>query len=362
MWAEVAGVPEVTLDERPPDAPRVRRRSGTGWREAAKARALRFAAAPADDLPDPSPDAAPRALDGLVGDGPATAGVAHPASEEAPGADAASADASATDSADAADSADATDGSDAAPDIDPRIQQRRLDVEAEHGRRRRRALVLATSTVVAAALAFGVLRSPLLEVRRPRVSGEVQTPVGDVLRAAGLVGDPHMIDLNPDAATAAIERLPWIATARVRRSWPDTVIVTLTERTPAAVVGGMLVDATGRVLSVAPGFAPLVPVAADRGLAQPVLPPPGGQLPAAFRPGLVVATAIPPALRPRVGEVLVGPGGTVRLTLAGGASALLGDTSDLGQKLEVVLTLVDRVRIGTGTVDARVPSAPVLTS
>jgi cell division protein FtsQ len=343
-------MPELTLDERPPDAPPdappVRRRPGTGWREAARARALRFAAAASEDLPDPSPDAARQGLDEPDGDGLGTTGLGSSASVDAS----------------SAETSDGVDEPDAAPDIDPRIQQRRLDVEAEHGRRRRRALVVATSVAVAAALAFGVLRSPLLVVRRPRVSGQVQTPVGDVLRAAGLVGHPHMIDLDLNAAGAAIDRLPWIATARVRRSWPDTVIVTVTERVPAAVIGGMLVDATGRVLSVAPGFAPLVPVAADRGLAQPVLPPPGGQVPAAFRAGLVVATAIPPALRPHVGEVLVGPGGAVRLTLAGGASALLGDTSDLGQKLEVVLTLVDRVRIGTRTIDTRVPSAPVLTS
>ena len=319
-------MPEVTVEDRPRRQQHLRRRPGTGWREAARARALRFASPPADDLPDPSPDA--------------DRGVRASAGEEEREAAA----------------------SDATLGIDPRIRQRRLAVEAEQGRRRRRGVVAGATLVVVAALAFGVLRSPLLEVRRPRVSGEVQTPAADVLRAAGLVGHPLMIDLDLGGARAAIERLPWIATARVRRSWPDTVIVTVTERAPAAVAGGMLVDPSGRVLSVAPGFAPLVPVAADRGLAQPALPPPGGVLPAALRPGLVVATAMPPALRPHVGEVLVGPGGAVRLALAGGASAVLGDTSDLSQKLEAVLTLVDRVRIGSRTIDTRVPSAPVLTS
>ncbi len=119
----------------------------------------------------------------------------------------------------------------------------------------------------------------------------------------------------------------------------------------------MLVDASGRVLSVAPSFAALVPVGADRGTTPPPVPRPGGEVAAVYQPGLMVATAIPPALRPAVGAVLVGAGGVVRLTLTSGASALLGDTTALGQKLEAVLTVVDRVRIGHGTIDARVPAA-----
>ncbi len=83
-----------------------------------------------------------------------------------------------------------------------------------------------------AAIGFGVLHSPLLVVRRPRVSGEVQTSAAEVLHAAGLDRHPLMIDLDLRGATAAIGRLPWIATARVRRSWPDTVIVTVSERVP----------------------------------------------------------------------------------------------------------------------------------
>jgi cell division protein FtsQ len=332
----VTGVADQAVEER------TRRRPGTGWRlgvrrgdtapgdgdEAARARRFRLGVPALDDLPDPSPDA----TGGAGGTVPAAAG---PADEPSP---------------------------DPAPDIDPRIHQRRLDVQAEEGRHRTRLLTAATSVLVAAAVAFGVLRSPLLTVRRPRVSGEVQTPAADVLRAAGLVGHPLMIDLALGRSASAIARLPWIASARVRRSWPDTVIVTVTERVPAAVITGMLVDASGRVLSIAPGFTPLLTVGADRGQTPSPLPKPGGVVPPTYRPGLLVVTAVPPALRPHIGSVLVGPDATVRLSLVGGALAVLGDTSDLAQKLEAVLTIVARVRIGQVAIDVTVPSAPVLTS
>jgi cell division protein FtsQ len=339
----VAGVPELTVADRPAaDERRRRRRAGTGWREAAR---VRFSLPGPDGLPDPSPDplSPPDLTGGTIPDGVGPSDLSGTPTPDAP---------RPTDDGPSA----------AAPPIDPRFRQRRLDVEAQHGRRRTHALVAATSVLTVAAIGFGVLHSPLLVVRRHRVSGEVQTSAADVLHAAGLDRHPLMIDLDLRGATAAIGRLPWIATARVRRSWPDTVIVTVTERVPAAVIAGMLVDASGRVLSVAPSFAALVPVGADRGTTPPPVPRPGGEVAAVYRPGLMVATAIPPALRPAVGAVLGGAGGVVRLTLTEGASALLGDTTALGQKLEAVLTVVDRVRIGHGTIDARVPSAPVLTS
>ena len=169
-----------------------------------------------------------------------------------------------------------------------------------------------------------------------------------------------MIDLSLGASARAIERLPWIATARVRRSWPDTVIVTVTERAPVAVIGGMFVDASGRVLSTAPGFAPLLAVRIDLGATAPAPPAPGGTVAPVYRPGVEVVTGLPAALRPHVGVVFVRQDGTVRLGLVGGASAVLGDTSALPEKFAAVLTLLDRVRIGSATIDVTVPSSPVL--
>src|SRR5258708_4327363 len=141
--------------------------------------------------------------------------------------------------------------------IDPRIQQRRLEVQRAESRPR---LMLPISGSVALALGlagWGVLRSPMLAVHHVTVSGAGHTPDADVLRVAGLSRQPQMADLDLTHIDVAIEALPWVATARVARHWPDHVIVTVTERQPIAVVadtqgGWAQVDRTGRVLTVVP--------------------------------------------------------------------------------------------------------------
>ena len=307
-------MPEQMVDARP----RPRRRPGTGWMAAARRPAHLRSAAPAADV----------VID--LRDAPSSSST-EPRDATPP------------------------------PEIDPRFRQRRLDVQAARDRRRIRVLRVVTVLVLVVAAAYGVLRSPLLVVRKVRVNGAVQTRAAAIIAAAGLAHHPLMIDLRLGRAAGAVTRLPWIDRVRIRRSWPDTVLLDVTERVPVAVVGGMLVDASGRVLSVAPGFAPLLPVRPDIGTTAPAPPPPGATLPDAYRPGIAVVVALPAPLRADVDAVLVRPDGTVRLALADGASALLGDPSQLPEKFEAVLTLVDRVRLGHGTVDVSVPSAPVLT-
>src|SRR5207253_795999 len=66
-----------------------------------------------------------------------------------------------------------------------------------------------------------------------------------------------MVALDEAAAAHRIERLPWVANARVRRRWPNTVSIQVRERAPAASVpaaggGWALVDDRGHVLAPVP--------------------------------------------------------------------------------------------------------------
>jgi len=256
--------------------------------------------------------------------------------------------------------------------IDPRFRQRRIDVKREEGRRRLRWLITGTAALSAVAVGVGIVWSPIFAVRHARVLGAAHTPVAAVLAAAGLDHHPLMVDVDAARAAAAIDRLPWVARAQVRRHWPDAVTVSVAERVPVAVIGPVgdiaLVDASGRVLAQAPLGAPLpeVELEAAPGTSGSVGGPapglPGSDVAPGYLPGLAAAATMPPALVPRILAIVVGTDGTLTLRLSGGASAVLGDSTQLAQKLIAVLTLVERVRIGTKTIDATVPALPVLRS
>ncbi|GAC1532828.1 MAG: hypothetical protein NVS3B12_11330 [Acidimicrobiales bacterium] len=250
--------------------------------------------------------------------------------------------------------------------IDPRIRQRRIDVRRQAGRRRLRVLIACTCALVAVALLVGALRSPIFVVRHIRVTGAVHVRSSQVIDAAGLSGTHQMIDVTGRGRIRAVEGLAWVRRAEVRREWPGTVRITVTERAPVALVGSAagtaMVDATGKILADGgPGaHLPTVSVVSAAG---PIAGegPPGAVLPPSFGPALAVAAAMPAELSPYVDAIVATEAG-VRLRLAGGGTAWLGSADQLADKLVAVVTLVERERVGSGTIDVSVPTAPVLTT
>jgi cell division protein FtsQ len=259
--------------------------------------------------------------------------------------------------------------------IDPRIRQRRIEVKRSEGRRRLRLLASAAGVVLVGAAGWGVLRSPLLAVRRVIVVGAVHTAPADAERAAGLTHDRQMADLDLGAMDRAVDALPWVATARVIRHWPDHVTISITERRPVAAAadaraGWALLDRSGRVLALTPtvpaGLVTVAVVTSPPGAtpASP-LPPagdPGTTVDQAVLPALQVVGAMPSELSGRVAGVVVTTAGDLRLELVGGAQADLGSAGDLTDKFTAVVTVLDKVPVGTGIIDVQVPTAPVLQS
>ncbi len=201
-----------------------------------------------------------------------------------------------------------------------------------------------------------------------QVLGARHTPLGEVLAVTGLAARPPLIDVETGADAAALERLPWVRTARVRRDWPDGVTVSIVERRPVAALPlapgrYALADATGRVLATAPAQPPGVlevlgaPVAPALGAGRP-----GSQLPAADRPLLEVAAGLPPGLAGSVRSVEAQAGGDVALRLSAGPLVQLGPALQLDEQAVALSTLLAKVPLhGIVTIDLRVPDAPVLT-
>lgn len=247
--------------------------------------------------------------------------------------------------------------------IDPRFRRRLIEVRRREGRRRLRLVAGVTASAAALGAGWGASRSPLLDVDHVRLTGVAHSEPLRIIQTAGSLPGRPMVDLDEGAAARRIERLPWVADARVRRQWPNTVSIEVRERAPAASVpaaggGWALVDDRGRVL------APVVDAPADRPTLEGVAPAgaPGTLVPADTRAPLAVARALTPALRLRVGAVVRAADGELQLRLRTEAVVRLGDTGALGPKLvaaDTVLAGVDPHRVAV--LDVRVPDTPVLT-
>lgn len=249
--------------------------------------------------------------------------------------------------------------------VDPRMRSRRIEVRRDAGRRR---LKRATLVLAVLAVAVGVVvatRTPLLDVDRVTVSGAERTEVDAVVEASGVeLGEP-LVSVSADAVARRVERLPWVATARVERSWPSTVKVHVSERVPVATVQvtddhAALVDAEGQVLAIEARAAddaddteaPLVLTGIDGRIAE------GERLDGDAREALAVAAAVAERLPGVVASVST----EVDAELVAGGTIRFGDAADIDDKVTAVKTVLDDVDLAClDVLDVRVPGSPALT-
>lgn len=257
--------------------------------------------------------------------------------------------------------------------VDPRMKARRVAVLRAEGRRRLRILMVALGVILAAAAAWGVSLTPLLDVDRLAVSGIDPANRAEIVESSQLSVGMPMVFLDVDDAQSSIAALPWVRSARVWRDWPATVRIAVDPRVPAAVVparGGRtaLIDAYGYAIGWGPRPAEADaqadgpdPTAGSQVAALPhVSVPFSGQLgdihTSADGP-LAVVAAMPDDLRAWVRTVTVEAGqNRIGLELIGGATAVLGDPVLIDDKisaLRAVLATADLECITT--IDVTMP-------
>jgi len=247
--------------------------------------------------------------------------------------------------------------------MDPRIRQRRIAVARHQGRQRLRILVGFVAVFGTAALTALVLHSPWLSVSAVRVDGVSPARARAVSSALASIAHRPLIDVDPAATAALALRLPWVDTVTVRRSWPSTVTIDVTARTPVAQLENAAlhwaeVDASGRVLDIS--VAP-VPGLVDLG-GMPAAGAPGSSLPRQAIGSLSVIAALPSPLRAQVVAVGPTPAGGVSMTLGSGAVVDLGPPVDVAAKMTALSTVLASVDMtGVQTIDLRVPDQPALT-
>jgi cell division protein FtsQ len=257
---------------------------------------------------------------------------------------------------------------DRAPAIDPRIRERRVAIRRSRGRRRLHWLIGVAGAVVLVIVVVGLLHTPWFNARAITVTGaHPHTSSAAIEAAAGLVRHPPLIDVDTGAVARRVEGLPFIATARVARHWPDGVTIAVTERVPVAQVAGpgtswSVLDGFGRTLEVQPGQVPGLLVFAVHTTTGPVTPAPvGRRLPSAAADGLAVARTLPKAFSGQVVALTVASDDTVTLALNSGITVDLGTATDLPAKYEDVAAILARGSLqATSVIDVTVPASPTV--
>ena len=186
---------------------------------------------------------------------------------------------------------------------DPRLAERRRQVEGARRTRVRRRVLAGLAVVTVLAALWGAVQSPLLDVEVVAPLGVTEPVQADAVVAATGVrpGDP-LVFVDPGEIARRVERLPWVDTASVRRAWPaGAVEVAVTRRDPAAAVPAadgrwLLVDRTGQAIAESPDAAG-VPV-----LGGVAVGAPGDRLAPVDQVLVEVAAALTPGLATRVAE------------------------------------------------------------
>jgi cell division protein FtsQ len=165
------------------------------------------------------------------------------------------------------------------------------------------------------------------------VAGETATPAQRFIDAAGIPLGTPLMRVDVRAATARVADLPQVASVDVRRQWPRTVVLSVTEREAVAVALNEqmweLIDANAVPFAVTPrkpkGLPEVESVADD----------------ATFTAVLDVLAVLSPEIRGRVQSASASSPEAVRLTLRKGRGVVnWGSARDAGLKATVLGVLL----------------------
>ena len=226
--------------------------------------------------------------------------------------------------------------------------------------RRRRWLQVAGALAAVAVLAWLLLVGPLLAVRAVHVDGLRTLPADQVREAAGIEAGTPLLRVDLGGAAARVARLPTVASVEVTRDWPASVVITVVERVPVAVVGEpgrrSLVDADGVLFDTVTGSPPdgVVPLDVES----------PGPDDAATMAGIAAIGSLPADVRKQVTAAAAASADDISLTLTDGTVVRWGDASESDAKSAALVGLLEQIADGrlepAGTIDVSTPAAVVL--
>ncbi|HQR78665.1 MAG TPA: FtsQ-type POTRA domain-containing protein [Actinomycetota bacterium] len=127
---------------------------------------------------------------------------------------------------------------------------------AKRGSRRPLLIAGLGVTVAVGALVYAVGWTSLMGINAIEVEGNRTVRPDVLIAAAGIEKGTPMMGVDVRAATARLADLPQLASVDVRRNWPRTVVLVVTERQPVAAQreasGWQLLDGNGVAFALSP--------------------------------------------------------------------------------------------------------------
>ncbi|WP_018684557.1 cell division protein FtsQ/DivIB [Actinokineospora enzanensis] len=211
-----------------------------------------------------------------------------------------------------------------------RARQRPARARARVGFGVRRWAVLGTMAAVTAVVCV-LWFTPVFGVRAVEVSGLGELTADQVRAAAAVEPGTPLVRLDTDEVAGRVRQLPRVGTVEVRRSFPGTLEIAITERTPVAVVpgrdGAHLLDAAGVDYGVVQAAPPGLPVLDASG--EP-----------AAKAATSVLAAVPRQLAGQITAVTARTAADIRFTLADARAVRWGDAADTPRKAAVLAALL----------------------
>ncbi|WP_027927746.1 cell division protein FtsQ/DivIB [Amycolatopsis benzoatilytica] len=224
------------------------------------------------------------------------------------------------------------------------------------GQEIRRRWVALLSVVTVLALGYLLFFSPVLSVKTVEVEGAKSVPADQIRAAAQVPSGQPMLRLDVDAIRDRVAEMPAVATVDVSRSWPTTLDITVTERTPIAFFdsgpggdGVHLVDGGGvvfKTVKTRPAGLPELKLQ-KVSVADPVT-----------RAVTAVLGVLPEQLLKQVKTTTAQTPASVEFTLTNGKTVRWGNAENTDRKAKVLAALLTQ----QGTVyDVSAPELPTIT-
>ena len=221
-------------------------------------------------------------------------------------------------------------------------------------------LIAAGTALALGGAGFGVWNSSWLKLETVQVTGNHHATTQQVQAAAALDPGMRLTAVSSAAVSARVSTLPWVAGASVTHVLPSRIRISVTERTPAALVRAgartYLVDHSGAVLQEGGAGYPLI-----AGLPLTVSYPGDRLALPAFGAAMALLDAFPPELKPRLAWVNAPSPDLLSVILTDRTVITYGTPDSLREKNYDVVTLL-ATRKAYASMDVRSPTHPAALS